>query len=274
MNRNHTHTGNCQACGREHAIDLVKGDIAKHGYTVDWGYFTGVCSGADMLPAQKSVAYTREVIVICTQVAIELEARADALNAGTEDPDTCVHFDATLVWHMKAGYERTGKNVEIPFANGTGVEQRAARVNLVNECKHMASGNRSHAEFLTSYVLPMLGTELHSVEQAEVRHAAERAAREAKPTKAGFKRQIEDLARAYRKCEDTIRTELLRIERDERSADFDAAYYMPMDLHNWRTKHTQAVVKVLPAMASVCAEIELLFDRREQVKAAQKRAGL
>ncbi len=49
----HTHTGTCQLCGRNHAVNNATGLLAKHGYTVDWGFFHGVCEGANHLPLQK-----------------------------------------------------------------------------------------------------------------------------------------------------------------------------------------------------------------------------
>ena len=50
----HTHTGTCQLCGREHAIHVKTGEIAKHGYTVDYGFFSGTCRGAGYQPLQIS----------------------------------------------------------------------------------------------------------------------------------------------------------------------------------------------------------------------------
>jgi hypothetical protein len=51
QNRTHTHRGTCQACGAVQAV-MVKGLLAKHGYTVEWGFFNGVCAGADRLPLE------------------------------------------------------------------------------------------------------------------------------------------------------------------------------------------------------------------------------
>ena len=49
----HSHKGTCQLCGRIHAIDNKTGQIAKHGYTVDFGFFNGTCGGSGFLPLQK-----------------------------------------------------------------------------------------------------------------------------------------------------------------------------------------------------------------------------
>ena len=53
----HTHTGTCQLCGREHAVNEKTGVIAKHGYTVDYGFFSGTCRGAGYQPLQISRAH-------------------------------------------------------------------------------------------------------------------------------------------------------------------------------------------------------------------------
>lgn len=46
------HRGNCQVCGRLHAV--VKGKVAKHGYTVKDGWFEGACNGQFYAPMQHS----------------------------------------------------------------------------------------------------------------------------------------------------------------------------------------------------------------------------
>ncbi len=47
-----THSGTCQLCGR---FQKLPGDkLSKHGYNVQWGFFSGVCPGADELPLEIS----------------------------------------------------------------------------------------------------------------------------------------------------------------------------------------------------------------------------
>ena len=47
-----THTGECQICGNTQA--LPSGVLSKHGYTVQWGFFEGVCSGHGKQPFELS----------------------------------------------------------------------------------------------------------------------------------------------------------------------------------------------------------------------------
>lgn len=47
-----THSGTCQCCGNFQK--LPNGVLSKHGYTVDFGYFNGVCRGSDYKPFEQS----------------------------------------------------------------------------------------------------------------------------------------------------------------------------------------------------------------------------
>jgi hypothetical protein len=77
--------GNCQCCGRQQAV--VRGSMSKHGYTVDLGWFNGVCSGNRHAPLQVSRATTDSIIAqIGVDVAALLE-QAAALKAGTTHPE-------------------------------------------------------------------------------------------------------------------------------------------------------------------------------------------
>lgn len=47
-----THQGHCQLCGRFQR--LPGGSLAKHGYTVEFNFFNGVCPGSHHLPYEQS----------------------------------------------------------------------------------------------------------------------------------------------------------------------------------------------------------------------------
>lgn len=47
-----THTGECQICGNTQK--LPSGRLSQHGYTVDNGWFNGICQGARELPFEQS----------------------------------------------------------------------------------------------------------------------------------------------------------------------------------------------------------------------------
>lgn len=74
-NRKATHNGTCQACGAVHAVNAKTGRLAKHGYTVKWGYFDGVCMGADELPMEHDTEVAERVIESLNQQAHALETK-------------------------------------------------------------------------------------------------------------------------------------------------------------------------------------------------------
>jgi hypothetical protein len=83
--RKHTHKGTCQACGRQQAHQL-NGLIAKHGYTVDWGFFNGICQGADAKPLELDHSLTDAIIIALRRDADLSDKRAADLTSGTIEP--------------------------------------------------------------------------------------------------------------------------------------------------------------------------------------------
>tara|TARA_R110000868_G_scaffold19939_6_gene85041 strand:- start:2688 stop:3326 length:639 start_codon:yes stop_codon:yes gene_type:complete len=75
--RTATHSGTCQACGRQHAVNVKTGKLAKHGYTVDWGFFNGTCQGSGHLPLQQDIKLNLEIINALYNLAANLEEEAD-----------------------------------------------------------------------------------------------------------------------------------------------------------------------------------------------------
>lgn len=73
-----THTGTCQACGRRQAVHINTGNIAKHGYTTDYGFFNGTCGGSDELPLELDTAVNIRTVAAMIKFAAEQEAAAEA----------------------------------------------------------------------------------------------------------------------------------------------------------------------------------------------------
>ena len=69
-----THNGHCQCCGRLQA--LPNGTLSKHGYTVDWGYFNGVCAGENNAPLETSRELLDTIVTSLRRFADEMDARA------------------------------------------------------------------------------------------------------------------------------------------------------------------------------------------------------
>jgi hypothetical protein len=80
-----THQGHCQACGRIQRLPL--GILAKHGYTVDWGFFNGVCCGSDRKPLESDKSVSESIIkALRTVVAPKAQRVAADLRSGVAEP--------------------------------------------------------------------------------------------------------------------------------------------------------------------------------------------
>lgn len=70
-----THKGECQVCGSTQM--LPNGVLSNHGYTVQFGFFEGVCNGSKALPFEQSKALIdmsierAKNLIIATQKEIE-----------------------------------------------------------------------------------------------------------------------------------------------------------------------------------------------------------
>lgn len=123
--------GNCQCCGREHAV--VDGKMAKHGYTVESGWFQGVCAGKHFAPIQVSRDDTDKLIATVREQVLEMIAKADKVASGEIKPATITRHP-----HSKKAMEF------VPFAEATSWEQRDA-------IKALEWNFRRNAEMGTSF---------------------------------------------------------------------------------------------------------------------------
>lgn len=88
--QSHTHKGHCQHCGRIHAVDAVSQIIAKHGYKVaGYGFFNGVCSGAEFKPMQLQRVEADNFIEQLIKTAGDEQRRLDGLIKGEWHPGFC-----------------------------------------------------------------------------------------------------------------------------------------------------------------------------------------
>jgi hypothetical protein len=70
--------GHCQICGA--LQKLPKGGLSLHGYSVRWGFFSGICSGANHLPFEQSKDLIEDAIARALEEAKTKDAWADELN--------------------------------------------------------------------------------------------------------------------------------------------------------------------------------------------------
>ena len=137
--------GNCQSCGRVHAV--VNGAIAKHGYTVDNGYFNGVCDGHRYAPMQESTLHTVEVVAQVNADAVRMEKLADELESGVKV--------------MEIGtIRRMGKPEAVPFAALTPWEQKRQLESAIWNNRSRAKAARGYADMLEALAQRTHGTAL------------------------------------------------------------------------------------------------------------------
>jgi len=87
-NRKHTHKGTCQSCGSVQAV-MVDGNIADHGYKVDWGR-VGSCDGSHEKPMELSCSFANLKLDELNQLIndndkLELIIKENILNRGMDD---------------------------------------------------------------------------------------------------------------------------------------------------------------------------------------------
>jgi len=146
--------GNCQCCGREHAV--VDGKMAKHGYTVESGWFKGVCAGKHFAPIQVSREQTDTLIASVRAQVLEMIAKADLVASGEFKPTTITRHP-----HSKKAMEF------IPFAEATVYEQRDAIRALEWNYRRTAEMGTSFADMMVQVADKYHGKALVEVAKKE-----------------------------------------------------------------------------------------------------------
>lgn len=277
----HTHRGTCQACGSVQASANSNSLIAKHGYIVDWGYFSGTCQGSGKRPAEHDVSLTRTVIIFCLEKAADHDGSITDLKNGTTVPETFKRYNPNkVVEHKTRGgsrYTTKGGDDTLPISEATPTERKNVIALAIHEHKMHASNLRSHADSLTRFVLVRLGQPRYAVADLNVKVEKPAApvvdVKSGKiegtfATKAARKEALDKLSRAYDKCRNVIQTAYLALPNSERTEAKTEVYYGPYQLNHWRAKHSALVLNEFPQLASTVAEIEALVKAREAVKAA------
>lgn len=270
-----THCGNCQVCGRLQHV--MPDGMANHGYTVEFGYFSGICRGSHKPPVQQQRTITDATIVGLGEYAEAQDALVEEFKAGTTTPK-----------RIEAGRKLNPKTyryapVYIEFSAGT-PEQQAKAVELtVGECERDAQGARSAAAALKDMADRLHGTELVLIDDF-MKAAREAAAKKAaSPTvdvkagkvygafgsKAARKEELDKINRAYGKEIDKLQAIYLSLSAYERGLGKRMeVYYAPMYPHQWKPKHSALALKEFPQAAEIVAKIEELVKVREAIKAA------
>jgi hypothetical protein len=251
--------------------------LAKHGYTVEYGYFNGTCRGSDRQPIQTERTITDATIVGLGKFAAECDESAANLRAGTTHPSRIKTGEKLNP--ATSRYEA----VYIAWEAGSDYQKLQAVERAVNGAERDASHARAHARSLKKMAEELHGTALVAID--DFRKAADeaKARKAAKPTvdvkaatvsgafgsKAARKEELDKINRLYSKQIDALQAIYLALPSHERElGKRTEVYYAPMYPHQWKAKHSALALKEFPQAAAIVAEIEQLVAAREAVKAA------
>jgi hypothetical protein len=110
MSKKATHRGTCQVCGC--IQKLPGGFLSLHGYTVNWGFFSGVCHGAGFLPFEQDKGLVEGAIARALEQEREIKAKQARLREpvaqGTTKTFVNVFFGST-----RLGPDYRWKEVEL-----------------------------------------------------------------------------------------------------------------------------------------------------------------
>jgi len=99
-----THQGTCQCCGRMQK--LPNGKLSKHGYTVDHGWFQGVCLGAGELPFEQSTDLIQSLIEATENHITETQKKIEEIRTSEDSKNVWNHAYRS---HRECGYgQRSG----------------------------------------------------------------------------------------------------------------------------------------------------------------------
>lgn len=114
--------GHCQACGRLQM--LPSGKLSKHGYTVAFGFFSGVCVGSGKLPFEESCDLVKSFIESARDSLFTVKAFQSKLRKTPTEGKAYVHIRLADPRRFSC-YTREWREVPIteeviPFSDGNG----------------------------------------------------------------------------------------------------------------------------------------------------------
>ena len=128
--------------------------MSKHGYTVDNGWFNGVCSGRNYVPLQVSREHTDIIVAQVRADILQLITDADGVKAGVITPKTIT---------IRIGREK----VEVAFADASPHKQSQARDSKEWSLRSRASSGVSFADSMEKLATKLHGTALIKVAKKE-----------------------------------------------------------------------------------------------------------
>jgi len=263
-----THQAHCQVCGRIQAVMLPSGLLAKHGYTVTFGFFQGTCAGSDHLPLEQERVLCLDTCISLMEYARLHREQVKALQAGTAHPSTA----------------KTGRSVKGPkgwadevvaFELAPADMQKRAVDAAIWNTELQATQAEAHRMMLTTLAARVHGQPLTPIVKAAkvavVAPTVDVAAGKVTgqyATKAARKADLDRLSREYEKAHHDLQKMYLAMSNAERTEERTELYYGPNQLNNWRPRHSEAARRYFPGSDAIVARIEALVQAREAVKNA------
>lgn len=252
----HTHKGTCQICGRIHAVNNKTGLIAKHGYTVENGWFEGDCSGSGLKPLEVYRADTDDMIASLRSMARERRAltiehiRTVEMRVRRRDD-----FGRIVTVTERASNDEQVKAIE-PYSTFERLAQnKLAR--LQREGEHMDL----HADGLIELIERRHGQDLYEAKHLEEEARKAKAEKASKPTKASVKRITDRLNRDYEALIDELKKPARIAQDRERMIELGD---LPFMLHQYRPAKHDAILRSPEA----AAQIALMIEQRNEARAS------
>lgn len=155
--------GICQCCGREQAV--LRGYMAKHGYTVKDGWFSGICTGQHFAPMQISREQADNIAAQVRKECVELRALVADLTSGKKHPTLAKSGEWKLERHPKGYMERV--DVMVPFKDAPARHQTEAREAAIWKTTRRAEMGESFANDLQARADKYHGADLREVRAAD-----------------------------------------------------------------------------------------------------------
>ena len=151
--------GHCQCCGRQQAV-LNGCFMSNHGYTVEHGWFQGVCSGRNYRPIERCRKEADEIIASVRKDVEKLLDQLASVKAGLSFPKVVIRRSFDII-------TRKSTQVEVPFDEATVLERNDAVRTLERHLELKAQMGTSFADDLESIANKYHGQELVKQEKRE-----------------------------------------------------------------------------------------------------------
>lgn len=141
--------GHCPCCGREQAV-LSNGRMSKHGYTVENGWFQGVCTGDSHQPMEVDASTTLALVERIVSEVAELKQKLYKMEKGLIKPTQA----ASGPWY---------KAPMVPFAEAPSYQQQDAVNAMIRNTKYRVKQGIEFGEWLLKVLFEVHGQALKEV---------------------------------------------------------------------------------------------------------------